>query len=240
MQTSTVLISISQKKAQPQLYALYIHQAYTSMQECIQPCPECLRCSCVPGKSAGRPCSGWHLQHGYVNQHLNRRWRRDLTKLRAFDEDREVDLAATCQVLNVAVPSAWKFLSLQLLLEKTAGSKQGTPVLPAGDGAGGLLGDALPVVRALQLAQDCALGQRRQRCIIIMSFNVNRGIWAALTLPAPRGRVCRRSPRGVPSGPAATSAPSRSFHMSSSSWLGAVPIRPGWMRPARACILDIR
>jgi hypothetical protein len=51
---------------------------------------------------------------------------------------------------------------------------------------------------------------------------------------SPSGRVWSTPPSVVPSGPAATSDLSRSFHMSRSSWLGAVPIKPGWMRPVQA------
>ena len=47
------------------------------------------------------------------------------------------------------------------------------------------------------------------------------------------GRVCKTPPSVVPSGPASTSAPSRSFQIFRSSALGAVPINPGWMSPAK-------
>ena len=50
---------------------------------------------------------------------------------------------------------------------------------------------------------------------------------------APRGRQWRCFPRVTLSSPAAISAPSRSFHMASSSGEGAVPMRPGWMRPGK-------
>ena len=47
----------------------------------------------------------------------------------------------------------------------------------------------------------------------------------------PRGRVCRTPPRVIALSPSSTSFFSLSFQMSSSSWLGAVPISPGWISP---------
>lgn len=47
----------------------------------------------------------------------------------------------------------------------------------------------------------------------------------------PRGRVCRIPPRVTAFSPSSTSFFSLSFQMSSSSWLGAVPISPGWINP---------
>ncbi len=48
-----------------------------------------------------------------------------------------------------------------------------------------------------------------------------------------RGLVCKCLPRVTDFSPSSTSAFSRAFQMSSNSFDGAVPIRPGWMRPGK-------
>ncbi len=48
-----------------------------------------------------------------------------------------------------------------------------------------------------------------------------------------RGLVCKCLPRVTDFSPSSTSAFSRAFQMSSNSLDGAVPIRPGWMRPGK-------
>lgn len=45
----------------------------------------------------------------------------------------------------------------------------------------------------------------------------------------PRGRVCSTPPRVTAFSPSSTNLRSLSFQIFSSSWLGAVPISPGWI-----------
>ena len=50
---------------------------------------------------------------------------------------------------------------------------------------------------------------------------------------SPSGRVARWAHSVRAFSPSSTRARSRLFQMASSSWLGAVPMRPGWIMPAK-------
>lgn len=131
-------------------------------------------------------------------------------KVRALDKDGQVDLAAARQVFDCGRPCV---------------------------SDGGCRGCAPTLSRALsQLPPFSRPGTVRAASLATRSQSSVPG--ASLPSSAPRdagrqasGRVAH-TPASVGGGPS-TRAFSRSFHNASSSALGAVPIRPGWISPAK-------